>query len=167
MNTFKIKDLMINVIPDRLRGHGGGSSLCSADQSTADHTPITPWTPVVMTAKLTTRFRALERIDAKKLDGAALEGFAHDLGRAAVGAAFIPGAALCTQDMATCAGNPTISPVASAGDFLRLDDLPEIRLHLTETLKAIEAVESRLEKRAVEHGPDLSGKLVEAAESLR
>lgn len=165
MATFKIKDLMINVIPDRLRGGGGGSSLCSADQSTSDHTPITPWTPVVMTARLTPRFQALEKIGTKQLDGAALEGFARDVGRATVGAAFAPGAALCTQDMATCAGNPRISPFASAGDFLTLNDLPEIRLHLAETVKAIEQVEAQLEKRAA-GDRELSKKLRAAAESV-
>ncbi len=163
MNTFKFKDLMINVIPERFAG-GGGHSLCSMDQASADHTPITPWTPVILVARHTPRFEVLGKV-VETADREALElteRLATEVGRAAVGGAVH---ALCTQEQATCEANPWISPVASRAG-LRFSDLVELKLHLREAVEAIETVEHKLERKTRRQARELVPKLKAAVEEL-
>ena len=161
MATFRVKDLMINVIPKKFPGGGGSTGLCSADQATADHTPITPHTPVVMVANLTPKFESLKNID--QLDRGTLDQLATDIGRAAVGGGLV---ALCTQDMATCEGNARISPYASTVDFLVPTDFPALRLQMQDAVRRIEEAEHVLEERAMENRGELVPLLKDAVEAL-
>ncbi len=160
MATFKVKDLMINVIPKKFAG--GSVGLCATDQATAEYTPITPHTPVVMVANLTPKFESLKNIE--QLDRGALDQLAVDVGRAAIGGGL---AALCTQEMATCESMPRISPYASTVDFLVPTDFPELRLQMQDAVHRLEEAENVLEERASQKRGDLVPLLQDAIEALR
>jgi hypothetical protein len=178
---FKVKDLMINVIPERFLGTTGGASLCADNtpEESINYTPLTPMTPVIMVAKYTGRLQVLDQLAPKIADARlgdevtrdcplrhVLEGVAVQVGRAAVAGKFVPGAALCAEDMGTCAANPFISPIASEGLELRVTDLPEVRLLLQEAVRGIEAVEATWEKQTVAKGDEIRPRLESALQGL-
>jgi hypothetical protein len=157
MRAFKVKDLMINVVPQKASG-GGGTSLPGPDSDITDFPPTI--TPVIMVAKETYRLRVLDKIKIEQLDVAVLENLAVQVGRAAVAGMF-----LCTEEMATCQANERISPFASMAESLRFDDLITVRGLLDETMSQISMLEkSRLEEargQAAELIPMLEGALSE------
>ena len=166
MSTFKIRDLMINVIPKQTVDRGGRAGLCAMEGSTADYTPITPHTPVILVAQYSPRFTVLEGL-AEKVDRAgteAITNIAADVGRAAVAGQFM---ALCAEDMATCANNEVLSPVAFGMDILRVADLPALKLQLQDSIKAIDVVERNLGQLAQKQARDLLPRLEAAVDELK
>lgn len=171
LKQFKIKDLMINVIPEKwtVGGGGGGASLCSMDQASVDHTPITPHTPVILVARYTPRMNVLDSFadQIDNLEAEQLEHIALDMGRAAVAGKLMRGTALCTQEMATCANNERISPWASDGAFLDASDLADLKIQLRDAVMQIEKVEEAFEQRTREHARDLAPRLESALKDLK
>jgi hypothetical protein len=159
IDTFRIKDLMINVIPSAFVG-GGGSSQPGPDDDMND----IPWwlTPVISIAVQTSKFQAIRKVGLENLAAVEMEHVAHDLGFAALGGAF-----LCSQDMPTCAQNPRISPWATPGVALRFDDLPEVKLLLNEALEYITKIENSRFQQAQADASTLIPLLEDALRELR
>ena len=169
--TYKVKDLVINLVPNTFLG-GGSVGLCAASQASADHTPLTPHTPVILVANQIERLNTLNVFAGKleKLDIARLNEAALDIGKAAVAGKFTRGAALCTMDMPTCdASQPgNISPFASLGNsILRVDDLAKLKIQLMDAVRAIDAVENQVEKNTLASADAILPRLEAAVEELR
>ena len=130
--AFRVKDLMINVLPARGRG-GASAGLIGPDQDITDFTPITPI--VIVVSKLY-NLRAIEKLGLSRLTVDGFDAAALNLGRAALSGMF-----LCTENMPTCGANEAISPVATPLERLRLEDLVVAKEVLTEVIQSIDKVE--------------------------
>lgn len=142
MKAFRVKDLMINVVPQAIGKGGVGHP--GPDDDIDDFPPTI--TPIIMVAKFSPRIRVIDQFAGKveQLDLHILDTLALDAGRAAVAGMFV-GTALCTEDMPTCRANPRISPVASMTDGLRFEDLVQVKDLLNQALERINRLEeSRL-----------------------
>jgi hypothetical protein len=156
MKTFRVKDLMINV----LGGRGGGLSYCSEDVSATAPTPITPYilvaayTPVLHHVRDVTA--RLAKSDDVEIDGAvasAIDEAALDVGRAVVVAAVQGGGAYYPNP--DCGGSsletiPTpITPVVHKNlAVLKASHLGQLRVQLQGALDATVEAEAALTPRS-------------------
>lgn len=179
---FKIRDLMINIIPERkVAGSGGGVMMPTPTEPIP--TPLTPFTPVIHVAAQRTIFEKIavgaERgAKAGKLSPefeALVNGAVMDAGSAAVAGAFQAGrgGGLMMPDP-NCAGTsletiPTpITPVVHKADLvLTADSLPLLKGYLQEALQAVEEVEQSFAPRDAADIEMLEGKLEGALKELR
>ncbi len=154
MPYFQIRDLMINVIDDRLKLKRRGAALCTQEQPTFINCGHA--SPVMQMVKVLPRFeRVVERsrkmIESGDPDGApALVEIAADVGKEAFGGAIMDVAVAmpdpnCGNSLETI---PTdISPVAGRAYQLELKDLPAIKFKMKQALTAIEKIESEYAPR--------------------
>jgi hypothetical protein len=159
--AFRVKDLMINVMPGRL---GGGGTGYPTDDGWG--TIPTPITPVVMTAILSRQVQRLERLTAQveQIDIQVLDRVAMDIGWAVMGSAF-----RCTEDSPTCRANVRISPTAiiNPNSVLRYEDLGEAREMLELALTKIAEVDDARLAQARKDCDELLPKLDAVKEALQ
>ena len=162
MKAFKVKDLMINVIPQRLGS--GGAGMPGPDDDITDFPPTI--TPVIMVAKFSPQFRIVSELAVKfdQLDPEVVETVAQEAGRFAAAGMLV---GLCTEDMPTCRANQIISPVASLGDGLRFQDLVEAKVLLNEAVVRISELENSRLNMARQQADKLIPKLEGALDELR
>ena len=143
MATFKVKDLMINVIPERTSA-GGGTFLPGPDSDTSEFPPTI--TPVIMIARDSYKLEFLNKFkgNVDQLNPQLIDKVADKMGQLAMGGAIT---ALCTQDMPTCDGR-LISPVAMEPGRLTLQDLVSVKGLLKDAIHSIDQVEASATKRA-------------------
>ena len=130
---FKVADLMINVLDERLRLDGGDTGLCAIEQPTQDMCGLA--SPYMYVAKLTPRFELVRGLVAAGTPESlqAAQKIAGDVTAALVGA-FLP------ADEGTPVPTP-ITPVATGVDLLSMADLPAIRASLQHALAEVEKLE--------------------------
>ncbi|HHI94747.1 MAG TPA: hypothetical protein ENK04_14795 [Gammaproteobacteria bacterium] len=162
MRTYKVKDLMVNLMPLKT---GGGSVAYPGPDSDTSEFP-TPLTPVIAVARDVYKLQFLDSYkgEINRLEPAQLERVATDIGRAAVGGGLL---ALCSQDMATCEANENISPFASSIGGFQLDDLVYVKGLLNEAVARIEGVEAVAARRAKTDAQELIPMFEGALEELR
>jgi hypothetical protein len=154
--SFRVKDLMINVLP--VRGGGGIAGLVDPE-SDVDFTPISP---VVILAARMNKLRAIEKIGLARLTTEGFNAAALDIGRVAIGSMF-----LCAEDMPTCGANEAISPVATPMEGLRVGDLVVAKEVLTEALESINQLEAKRLKLARNEAKEVAPLLEDALAELR
>ena len=159
IRAFRVKDLMINVVPQS--SDGGTAGMPNPDD---DIDPRGPGSPIIRVAQLSAKLFAMGFFSkVAELDLQVVDHVALNIGRAALAPAL--SAALCTEDMATCQANPRISPYASLDQGLRFQDLIEAKVALTETLNMITEIEdarlAQARKLSGEFIPRLEGALDE------
>ena len=180
MKAFRVKDLMINVIPQR-SGGGGGTSMPGPDD---DVTEFTPTTPIIVLPKyyaiVGDMIAKIGRLNPEVFDAAAL-----DLGRQMFGlianaqceadmptcrdlpewfsrtAVFGRGVAQCTEDMPTCNYNEPLSWVAE-GIGLKFEDLVIVNEFLKDLVPGI----TRLENQRLDLARKEAGKWVPKLEGV-
>jgi len=165
--TFKVKDLMINVIST-----GGGGAFLPADDGPIP-TPVTPHTPVISAVAITPQFiltaplikdalkvqdghihcaDTLARAAGSDPDGdPAILALVKDIGRAAVGAAVLAHGGGAGMPDPNCGGTsmetiPTpLTPVVhNARTVLSRSHLPALKKQLEQVLVAVEKAELEL-----------------------
>jgi hypothetical protein len=152
MATFKVRDLLINVISER---PGGGVGLCSEDVSATAPTPITPYILVAANRPVLDHVQNVTKrlVDASDPDGDpvvnAIDQVALDIGRQVVVAAVQGGGALLPDP--NCSGTsmetiPTpITPVVhKTTAVLQASHLPQLRVQLAAAIEATKAAEQAL-----------------------
>lgn len=185
MKAFRVKDLMINVIPQR--SGGGGSSMPGPDDDIDD---FSPWTPIIIIPKY---YAVIAKLVAKSakfnkevLDVAALEVGREIVGRMAVSycsedmptcrdltpwvsrvaAGGGGGAAICTEESPTCRNDARLSLVASVPS-LDFEDLVIVKEQLSELVADITRLENRRLDLARKEASKLVPKLESAIDELK
>jgi len=172
MTYFKVRDLMINVIDERLKPKKGEMSLCSQDQPTqilCGHL-----SPVMLGAKLSPRVERLAEMAKDVLKGgdhaglSAIKDVAAHLGLELVGGALGGKAGIPDPN---CTGTselpPTISPIGLYGQLLEVSDLAGIKARMLEAITAIDAMEIKYAPRGGVESEVAYDHLNKAAESLK
>lgn len=172
MSQFKVKDLLISVIPEAGKG---GVSLCY-DTSATVPTPLTPW---VLVAAYTPVFDTLEHAGRRFAEASDSEGdrampdldaAAQEIGRAFVAHAFVQGGAGypspdCGSSRETI---PTpLTPVIHKNlELLQPRHLTQLKTQLRKVHRAVDAAEDQLTPSGAEQVRLLRGKLEGALEEL-
>jgi len=170
MQYFRVRDLMINVVDERLGK--GSSSLCMQDQPTQLNCGIA--SPVMHAVKWSPRFDLLRRgVDNAVAEKAlpaevdALRQAAEDMGARFAGVIVTDGRAKPNPD---CNGSSSLpSPITPWGRYqseLQMSELPAIRAGLNHALELVDKLEKSLEPQGKERKA-LAEKLTAAAESLK
>jgi len=175
MAFFKVRDLMVNVVDDRLKLKGRGAMLCTENQAT--HLVCTPHSPVMHVGRMTERFeRTLEQArrsieNGDEAGASALREIASEIGQEILAGAIIGGqVGIPNPD---CGGTsletfpPTFTPVIRKGSVLAASDLPAIKHRIKESLAAIEELEAQMTPRGEEETEVVYEHLVAAAQSLK
>ena len=134
-----------------------------------DITDFPPWlTPVIMVAQYTAKFRAIGKYadNIERLDPEIVKQVSVEAGNAAVAGALFR-TALCAEDMPTCSANQIISPVATQGARLRLEDLVMVKGLLAEAVGAITELEKSRFAMAHEQSEELIPKFEAAIQELK
>lgn len=155
MPFFQVRDLMINVVDERLRLKRRGSMLCFEDQPTQINCGHA--SPVMQAVKLSPRFEGALAMAGRLLESGDPEGVpalnevAGEIGKELVAGAVV-GAGVGMPDP-NCGGTsyetiPTpITPVVHGASVLDAADLPAIKLRIREALTVIEKLEAQLAPR--------------------
>jgi hypothetical protein len=168
--TFKVKDLMINVLDERLQ-LPRGSHRCVEDAPT--HLVCTPASPIMAVARQSDRLEALGKVAARSRpeDLPELKLAAGKIVDVVLVAALQAGGDALRPDP-ECGNSvetfpPTITPVILESDFIRSSDLPAIKQRLRSTLAAVETLEAQLAPREDLERKVIAEHLEAAAASLR
>jgi hypothetical protein len=171
MKAFRVKDLMVNLIPRR--GGGGGTGMPGPDDDINTFPPTI--TPIISVAVFSPKVRYLVNFAGKldELEPQYLERVVMDLGQAAF-AGLLAGNNnfQCAEPEATvrlCQRNPVLSRVAHS-DALRFDDLVEMKPILRDALDRITEIEKgrliEAQRNAGEIVPKLQAAIVELQDKV-
>lgn len=172
MTYFKVRDLMINVVDERLKPKKGGAALCSQDQPT--QLVCGHLSPVMLGVKLSPRVERIAEVAQGVLKGgdhvalSAIKDVAAHLGMELVGGAIGGTAGIPDPN---CTGTselpPTVSPIGMYGQLLEVSDLAGIKIRMLEAVAAIDALEIKYTPRGGVETEVAYDHLQSAAESLK
>lgn len=174
MPFFKVRDLMINVVDERLKLKGG-AALCLEDQPTQlECGRASPIMHAIKLVPVLERTVTLTQAVVKSGDPEgvpAIREIAADIGLELVGGALAGGGVGMPNP--DCGGTsletipPTLTPVVHKGSILTAADLPSIKHRIREALTAVEKLESQLAPRGGVETEVAYDHLRGAADSLR
>jgi len=171
MAFFQVRDLMINVMDDRLKLKRGGAMLCTIDQPTQINCGLA--SPVMHAVRLSPRFeRVVATAGSGDPDGIPM--VAEMAGN--IGVELVAGAALggwAGMPDPNCGGTsletipPTITPVVHKGSQLQISDLPSIKQGISAALAMVEKLEAEIAPRAGIETEVVQDSLKQAMEALK